>query len=413
MIDFERFTLNNGLKVLVHQDRSTPIVAFNLLYNVGSKHENPNRTGFAHLFEHLMFGGSVNIPLFDKPLEQACGDNNAFTSNDITNYYISLPKENIETAFWLESDRMLSLDFSQRSLDIQKSVVVEEFNQRYLNQPYGDVWLLLRPLAYKVHPYQWPTIGKDTQHVTDATLDDVKEFFYNHYAPNNAILCIAGDVDVENIKKLAEKWFGDIPKRDIKRDELPKEPAQTEYRRLEVKRDVPFNSIFMAFHMCNRMSPDFAATDLITDILSNGKSTRLYQNLVKEKELFSNIDSFITGDTDEGLLVITGRLNEGTSFTIAEEAINNELEQLKLKNIDSNELDKVKNRFESTFTFGLTSALEKATNLCYNELLGNANLLNETVAHYRAVSPEDIKRVAKNIFVPENCSTLIYQAKNQ
>ncbi len=413
MIDFERFTLNNGLKVLVHQDRSTPIVAFNLLYNVGSKHENPNRTGFAHLFEHLMFGGSANIPQFDKPLEQACGDNNAFTSNDITNYYITLPKENIETAFWLESDRMLSLDFSQRSLDIQKSVVVEEFNQRYLNQPYGDVWLLLRPLAYKVHPYQWPTIGKDTQHVTDATLDDVKAFFYNHYAPNNAILCIAGDVDVENIKKLADKWFGDIPKRDIKRDELPKEPAQKEYRRLEVKRDVPFNSIFMAFHMCNRMSPDFAATDLITDILSNGKSTRLYQNLVKEKELFSNIDSFITGDTDEGLLIITGRLNEETSFAAAEEAINNELEQLKLKNIDSNELDKVKNRFESTFTFGLTSALEKATNLCYNELLGNANLLNETVAHYRAVSPEDIKRVAKNIFVPENCSTLIYQAKNQ
>ena len=413
MIEFERFTLDNGLRVIVHCDKSTPITAFNLLYNVGSKHEDANRTGFAHLFEHLMFGGSENIPNFDMPVDQASGDNNAFTSNDITNYYLTFPKENIETAFWLESDRMLSLNFSQRSLDIQKSVVIEEFNQRYLNQPYGDVWLLLRPLAYKVHPYLWPTIGKEPQHIIDATLDDVKNFFFTHYAPNNAIICIAGDVDVDEIKKLATKWFGDIPKREISNKPIPKEPKQTEPRRLEVTRDVPFNSIYLAFHMCGRLNPDFPATDLITDILSNGKSTRLYQQLVKNKKIFNQIDSFITGDIEEGLLVINGRLAENVTFQKAEEAIYNVLNQFKTTLVSAHELDKVKNRFESTYTFGLTSALEKAMNLCYNELIGDANLLNQTVSQYRAVTPVDIQRVASQVLTPENCSTLYYKAREQ
>ena len=274
MILCDKFTLSNGLRVLVHKDKITPVVAVNLLYNVGSKHEDPNRTGFAHLFEHLMFGGSLNIPVYDEPLEQASGENNAFTSNDITNYYLSLPKENIETAFWLESDRMLSLAFSQKSLDVQKSVVVEEFNQRYLNQPYGDVWLLLRPLAYKVHPYQWPTIGKEPKHISEASMEEVKDFFYSHYAPNNAILCVAGDVTTAQVRELAEKWFGPIPKRTVKTNSISKEPVQTDARRLEVTRNVPYNSIYIAFHMCHKLHPDFATTDLISDILSNGKDRK-------------------------------------------------------------------------------------------------------------------------------------------
>lgn len=413
MIKFDRFTLDNGLRVIVHKDESTPIVAVNLLYNVGAKHEDPKRTGFAHLFEHLMFGGSENIPVYDEPVERASGENNAFTSNDITNYYLSLPKENLETAFWIESDRMLSLAFSQKSLDVQKNVVVEEFNQRYLNQPYGDVWLLLRPLAYKVHPYQWPTIGKEPQHIIDATLDDVKNFFYSHYAPNNAILCIAGDVTTDYIKELANKWFGPIPKREVKSKTLPIEPKQTEVRRLEVTRKVPYNSIYLAFHICNRMHPDFAPTDLLSDLLSNGKSSRLNQNLVKQQKLFSNIDAFITGDIDEGLLVITGRLNDETTFDDAESAIFKELDQLKHIPIDKYELDKVKNKFESTFTFGLTQNTEKAMNLCYNELLGDANIINETVKTYQQVTGEEINRVAGQVFTAENCSILYYKAEKE
>jgi zinc protease len=411
MIKFDRFTLPNGLKVIVHKDESTPIVAVNVLYNVGAKHEDPNRTGFAHLFEHLMFGGSENIPVYDEPVERASGENNAFTSNDITNYYLNLPKENLETAFWIESDRMLSLAFSQKSLDVQKNVVVEEFNQRYLNQPYGDVWLHLRPLAYKTHPYQWPTIGKEPQHIIDATLDDVKNFFYSHYAPNNAILCVAGDVTTDQVKELAEKWFGPIPQRDLKNKSLPTEPIQTEVRKLEITRKVPYNSIYMAFHMCNRMHADFAPTDLLSDLLSNGKSSRLIQNLVKKQSLFSNIDAFISGDIDEGLFVISGRINDETTFEDAEKAIFEELNQLKHNTIDKYELDKVKNKFEATFTFGLTQTTEKAMNLCYNELLGDANLVNETVSAYRKVKGEELNRVANQIFTPQNCSILYYKAE--
>jgi predicted Zn-dependent peptidase len=411
MIEFDRFTLQNGLRVLVHHDSSTPIASVNLLYNVGSRDEDPNRTGFAHLFEHLMFGGSVNIPSYDEPLERASGENNAFTSNDITNYYITLPKDNLETAFWLESDRMLSLNFSQRSLDVQKSVVVEEFNQRYLNQPYGDVWLMLRPLAYKVHPYQWPTIGKDPQHIIDSNLDEVKDFFFSHYAPNNAILCVSGNVTTDEIKALAEKWFGPIPGRNVKVRSLPKEPKQSEQRVLEVSRKVPFNSIYMAFHMCNRLHSDYSTTDLISDILSNGKSSRLFQSLVKDKELFSNIDAYITGDMDEGLFIVAGRLNNNVPFDTAQDTIFQELNGLK-KAVENNEIDKVKNRFESTFTFGLTNALEKAMNLCYFELLGDANKVNQVVKEYRRVTAEDVMRVSKQIFSPENSSVLLYKAEN-
>jgi len=410
MIEFKKHTLPNGLKLIIHEDYSTPIASFNLLYDVGSKDENPDKTGFAHLFEHLMFGGSLNIPVFDEHLERVGGENNAFTNNDITNYYITLPAENIETAFWLESDRMLSLAFSKKSLDVQRSVVIEEFNQRYLNQPYGDVWLNLRPLAYTTHPYMWPTIGKSPEHIKNATLNDVKDFFYSHYAPNNAILSIAGPVEPNKIIDLANKWFGPIEKRNISKRNIPQEPTQTSPRKLEVVRDVPFNAIYKAYHMCNRNHPDYAATDLLSDLLSNGKSARLYQRLVKEKQLFSNVNAYITGDIDEGLFIITGQLYPTTSFEEAENALNEEISYLHHDLISEYELEKVQNKFESNFTFEESSTLNKAMNIAFYELLGDAEKINLEVQKYRNVKPESVRNVAKMLLNENNCSTLYYKS---
>lgn len=411
MINFNKFTLENGLKVIVHNDPSTTIVAVNVLYNVGARDENPDKTGFAHLFEHLMFEGSINIPLYDGPLQLAGGENNAYTTNDITNYYITLPKENIETAFWLESDRMLGLDFSEKKLEIQKSVVIEEFNQRYLNQPYGDVFLLLRPLAYKEHPYQWATIGKDISHIKNANLEDVKNFFAHHYAPNNAILTVAGNVTTEEIKLLAEKWFGSIEKRNINTKNLPEEPKQEEPRTLEVERDVPFDAIYKAFHMSSKFDRKYYVTDLISDILANGKSSRLYQSLVKEKKLFSEINAYITGDIDEGLLIVTGKLIHGIEMPEAENAINIELQKIITDPIDNYEIEKVKNKFESVYQFGQLSALNKAIDLSYHELLGDANKINQEVEKYRSVTKEEIQTVASELFNKNNSSTLYYFSK--
>lgn len=410
MIEVIKHTLPNGLKVLIHQDFSTPIASINLLYNVGAKDENPEKTGFAHLFEHLMFGGSVNIPAYDEPVERVGGENNAFTNNDITNYYLTLPLENIETAFWLESDRMLSLAFSKKSLDVQKNVVIEEFNQRYLNQPYGDVWLNLRPLAYTKHPYMWPTIGKSTDHIKSATLTDVKDFFYSHYAPNNAILCVAGPVEPSTIIDLASRWFGPIEKRNIVERNLPKEPQQTSPRKLEVERDVPFNAIYKAYHTCSRNHTDFPAIDLMSDLLSNGKSARLYQRLVKEKQLFSNVNAYITGDIDEGLFIITGQLYPTTTYEQAEIAINEEIVALQNEPVSVYELEKVQNKFESNFTFEETSVLNKAMNLAFYELLGDANNINLEVQKYRSVTPEHIQTIARKTLKEDNCSTLYYKS---
>lgn len=408
MISFEKFTLSNGLKVIVHQDISTPIVAFNLLYDVGARDENENQTGFAHLFEHLMFGGSINIPNFDEPLQKVGGENNAFTSNDITNYYITLPKENLETAFWLESDRMLSLAFTEKSLEVQRQVVVEEFKQNYLNQPYGDVWLLLRPLAYEKHPYKWATIGKEINHIENATMDDVKSFFHQFYLPNNAILSVAGNITIDEIKHLTEKWFGSIPKGKKSDRNLPKEPLQNDPRRLEVKRNVPANAIFKTYKMCSKTHPDFYATDLITDILSQGNSSKLYISLVKEQKLFSNINAYVLGSFDEGLLIISGNLSENTSFEAAENAIIEELEKLKKWPVNEKELQKVKNKIESIQAFSETNVLNKAMNLAINELLGDANKVNTDIENYRKVTVEDVLRLSNQLFNENNCSTLIY-----
>ena len=411
MIKFDRFTLNNGLRVIVHHDKTTPVVAFNVLYNVGARDENPNKTGFAHLFEHLMFEGSKNIPSYDTPLQKAGGENNAFTNNNITNYYITIPKDNLETAFWLESDRMLELALTQEKLDIQKKVVIEEFKQRYLNQPYGDWNLLLRPLAYKKHPYQWPTIGKEISHIEDATLSDVKNFFFKHYAPNNAVLVVAGNITTNEIKKLAEKWFGDIPKRNITEKKIPAEPRQTEHRFSEVNRPVPLNTIFQAYHMVDRKSPDYYATDLISDILSNGKSARLNQHLIKEQKLFSNINAYISGDTDPGLFIITGNLNQGVSFKKGQDAIRNELDLLINTLVENNELKKVQNKVEANLIYSELNILNKAMNLASFELLGDANLINSETMNYQNISPLQIQKVAKELFRHNNCSELFYHAQ--
>ena len=411
MIHFERFILDNGLKVIIHNDPSTAVVAFNLLYNVGSRDENPERTGFAHLFEHLMFEGSSNIPSYDTPLQKAGGENNAFTSNDITNYYITIPKENIETAFWLESDRMLRLDFSEKKLAIQKNVVSEEFNQRYLNEPYGDAFLFLRPLAYKVHPYQWPTIGKDISQIQEASLDEVRDFFLHHYAPNNAVLSIVGSVTAQEIKPLAEKWFGQIPKREIRQRNITPEPEQKEARTLTLERTVPFNAIFKAFHMSSKHEKSYYATDLISDLLANGKSSRLYQQLVKNKKLFSDINAYITGDIDPGLLIVNGKLMHNVNIEQAEQAIQDELNQLIKGNIKDYEIEKVKNKFESVYQFSQISSLNKAMNLANFELLGDADLINHEIEKYRSVTKDEVIQTAKKLFRKENSSTLYYLSK--
>lgn len=413
MIKFEKFELKNGLKVIVHQDETTPIVAFNLLYNVGARDEDENKTGFAHLFEHLMFGGSVNIPNFDEPLQFVGGDNNAFTSNDITNYYITVPKNNLETAFWLESDRMLSLAFTEKSLEVQRQVVIEEFKQTCLNQPYGDVWSLLRPMVYKKHPYQWATIGKEIAHIENATMNDVKAFFFKHYLPCNAILSIAGNVTTKEIKALSEKWFGNIPSGEKPLRNLPLEPIQTEERRLRVERDVPANAIFKAFRMCKKTDDEFYATDLLSDILSNGSSARLYQALVKNNPLFSEISAYVMGSFDEGMFIISGNLQENTSFDEAEKAIEKELENIKKTLVAEHELTKVKNKIISSHEFAETSVLNKAMNLAIAELLGDANDVNFENEKYSKVTPEDINKVAKKILVSTNCSTLIYAKKTE
>lgn len=410
MIQVNRYTLANGLRIVHNEDDSTQMVALNLLYDVGARDEDPSHTGFAHLFEHLMFGGSLHIPDYDTPVQNAGGENNAWTNNDITNYYITLPHQNVETGFWLESDRMFSLDFSPKSLEVQRQVVIEEFKQRNLNQPYGDASHLLRELAYESHPYRWPTIGKEIAHIAQATLEEVKDFFYRFYAPNNAILAVTGHIPFEETVRLAEKWFGPIPARKIPPRKLPAEKPQTAVRRKTVERKVPVDAIYMAFHMSNRMHPDYYVYDMITDILSNGRSSRFIQSLVQEQKLFTSIDAYISGSLDEGLLHVTGKPVEGVSLEQAEEAIWKELEKMKTVPVSEQELEKVKNRYESEQIFNNINYLNVATNLAFFELTGKAEDINEEVGKYRAVTAEQIQATSARCFVPENCSILYYKA---
>lgn len=410
MILFDRFVLDNGLRVLVHEDHSTPMAVVNVLYDVGARDENPEKTGFAHLFEHLMFGGSIHIPDYDEPLQRAGGENNAYTTNDLTNYYCQVPAENIETAFWLESDRMLSLAFSKKSLDVQRKVVCEEFKEHYLNKPYGDVWHKMRELAYTTHPYRWMTIGKELSHVENAHIDDVKHFFFKHYRPVNAILVVTGHVTTEQVKRLAGKWFGDIPMGEKYHRNLPQEPAQTAARKLEIHSAVPLDAFIKTWHMDARLSKGYYAADMITEILGGGGSSRLYQSLVKEKQLFSNLDCYHFGSMDAGLLAVEGKLVKGVKMEDAAAAVDAEISKLQATVISEQELQKVKNKTESVIAFEDMSIMSRANSLAMYELLGDAEMMNTELQKYQDITAEDIQTYCKQIFRKENSNTLLYYA---
>ncbi len=412
MIQFYRYELENGLRILIYPDYSTPMVAMDICYHVGAKNEDPSRTGFAHLFEHLMFGGSKNIPDYDLPLQQAGGENNAYTTNDLTNYYLTLPKANLETGFWLESDRMLELAFSEESLNVQRNVVIEEFKQRNLNQPYGDVWALLRGMAYQVHPYNWPTIGKEISHIADATLDEVKSFFYRFYAPDNACLVLSGNVDIDLSLRLAEKWFGPVPNRGVKKPDIPVEPEQTAFREQTVERQVPDTALYMAFHMADRRSREYYVCDLISDVLSNGNSSRLFQKLVKDERLFIELDAYISGDHDPGLFIVSGKLSQGVSIDKAKAAVWKELEKMQQEPVLATELEKVKNKLEANHVYSQMNYLNMAQELATFENIEKAELINGQLDFYRSIVPADLMQTAQKLFRHENCSQLNYLAKS-
>lgn len=411
MIHFERFQLENGLTVIVHKDLSTPMAVVDVLYDVGARDEDPSRTGFAHLFEHLMFGGSINIPDYDEPLQLAGGENNAYTTNDLTNYYCQLPSENLETAFWLESDRMLSLAFSEKSLNVQRKVVCEEFKEHYLNKPYGDAWHIMREMAYKQHPYRWMTIGKELSHIEEARLDDVKAFFFKHYTPANAILVVAGNVKTDEVKRLAEHWFGDIPSGQKYQRNVPREPEQSEARRTVVKKNVPLDAFYKCWHMPARREQHYYTVDLITDILGGSTSSRLFQTLVKEKKLFSNIECYHFGCLDNGLLTIEGKLVKGVKPEDAEAAVEEVLDGLRNNKVEEKELQKVKNKTESLMAFEDMTLMNRANSLAFYELLGDAELMNSELQNYNRVSADDILAQSRKIFAEANSNTLYYLAQ--
>lgn len=411
MIEYDRFVLDNGLRVLVHEDHSTPMAVVNIMYDVGARDENPEKTGFAHLFEHLMFGGSVNIPDYDEPLQRAGGENNAYTTHDLTNYYCQVPAENIETAFWLESDRMLSLAFGEKSLAVQKKVVSEEFKEHYINKPYGDVWHKMRELAYTTHPYRWMTIGKELSHVEKVNMDDVKHFFFKHYRPVNAILVVAGHVQLENIKQLAEKWFGDIPMGEKYNRHLPAEPRQTEARESAIYGNVPLDAFIKTWHMDARLDKGYYVMELATEILGGGSSSRLFQSLVKEKQLFSGLDCYHFGSIDNGLLAVEGKLVKGVDMETAAKAVDEEIEKMRSTQVSELELQKVKNKTESVIAFEDMGIMSRANSLAMYELLGDAQLMNTELQKYQEVTVEDILQYSKEIFSAGNSNTLFYHSK--
>ncbi|MFN3793680.1 MAG: M16 family metallopeptidase [Chitinophagaceae bacterium] len=411
MIQFERFVLDNGLRVLVHEDPSTPMAVVNVLYDVGARDEDPNKTGFAHLFEHLMFGGSIHIPDYDEPLQRAGGENNAYTTNDLTNYYCQVPAQNLETAFWLESDRMLSLAFSEKSLDVQRKVVCEEFKEHYINKPYGDIWHKMRELAYKVHPYRWMTIGKELSHVEKAHIDDVKAFFFKHYRPVNAILVVAGNVQVEQVKQLAAKWFGPIPMGDQYVRNLPQEPVQTAARRQVVEADVPVDAFLATWHMDARLDKGYYIADLITEVLGGGASSRLYQQLVKEQRLFASIDCYHFGTIEKGLVAVDGKLAEGVAIETAEAAVQAVLQQVQEAAISEQELQKVKNKTESVIAFEDMNVMSRANSLAFYELLGDAQLMNDELQRYQEITAADIRSYSQQLFAQTNSNVLHYLRK--
>lgn len=411
MIKYKQITLQNGLTVIVNRDTASKMAAVNILYKVGARNEQPHRTGLAHLFEHLMFRGTHNVPDFDTPVQMACGENNAFTNNDYTDFYITLPKDNIETALWLESDRMTGLNLSAEACEIEKRVVIEEFRQRYLNQPYGDVNMLLRQMAYTTHPYRWATIGLTPDHIAEASQEEIHTFYHDFYHPSNAILSVSGDIDEEQVFALAHKWFGSIADTPHSPTPIPAEPVQTAARRLRVERDVPATTIVIAFHMGNRRSKDFFLGDITSDVLAGGDSARLYEHLIKQKNIFASVNAYISGDVDEGLFVITGQLLPSTSEQEAEQALWEEIRLLQTTFVSDYELEKVKNKFEANTLFGELNVMNKAMNLGYYSMIGDLPLINREVDIYRSITKQEIADFALRTFREENSSTLIYCAR--
>ena len=413
MIQYKEFTLENGLEVIVHEEPDTEMAVLNVLYKVGSRDEDPKKTGFAHLFEHLMFGGSKNVPSYDEPLQKVGASNNAYTTPDITNYYVTIPANNLETAFWLESDRMLSLSFDPKVLEVQRKVVIEEFKQRYLNQPYGDVWLKLRPLAYQKHPYQWATIGKEISHIEEATMDDVRSFFSKYYVPNNAVLVVAGKVTEEEVRTLCEKWFGPIPKGQPVENKYTEEGYHQGKKALEVHANVPGSAIYKAYHIPARNHPDYYHFDMISDLLGRGKSSRLYERLVKEEKAFNSISCYLTGSADPGLIVISGKLANGTKLADAESLINTVVKEFLDEELTDSELQKVKNKAESSLVFSETELLNRATNLAYFKFLGDVEMINKEVEHIRVVDGDRLRKLANEYLSEENSAVMYYHAEKE
>lgn len=405
--------LKNGLRLLHYHDVNTQMVAVNIMYNVGSKHEHPDHTGFAHLFEHLMFAGSAHVPDFDEVVQRASGENNAWTNTDVTNYYISLPAHNLETALYLESDRMLALNINQESLDVQKQVVAEEFKQRFLNQPYGDASLLMRPMVYGEHPYAWPTIGKKLEHIEAFCLDDVRAFYDKFYAPNNAVLAICGHVSFEKAIELTEKWFGDIPAKDLACKPLSAVERQHSPRRMEVTRQVPMDALYKYWHAPAVSEAGYQACDLLTDILAGGRSARLFQRLVKDRRKFSALDIYVGGEAEKGggSIQFCGKPLIGVSIEKAEQALLEELQLMATEAVSAEELQKVKNKFESAFLFRNTNCLHIATQICWYELMGDAEQYLKDFHQTLQLQASDLQAMAAQVFCEDNCSTLYYRAE--
>lgn len=412
MIQFETFTLDNGLQIILNQDNKTPLVAVNLLYNVGAKNEQPSATGFAHLFEHLMFSGSKNFSSYDDAAQMMGAESNAFTNNDFTNYYITLPSEFLGHALDLEADRMQFLNINQKSLDVQRKVVVEEFKQRYINQPYGDLWKEIRELAYKKHPYRWQTIGMDISHIENADLEQVRTFYDNYYQASNAILALSGNVSLEKAKAEVEQAFGNIAFKQVVFTPYEQEPKQTEVRQKTVYREVPSNVICLIFPMSDRRSKDYYAQDLLSDVLSNGKSSRMYTRLVVEQKLFTEINAFISGDDDAGLFIVMGKYCDEVSIQEGETAIWRELESICKDPITEQELQKMKNKNEASATFSNMKILDKAMNLAYFAHLGQTNLINEERKIYNDVNIATLQQTAKQMFFENKYSILYYLKSN-
>ena len=425
-LQFQRHILANGLRLIVHEDHSTPLASCNVVYNVGSRDENPDMTGMAHLFEHFMFTGSRNIADFDAQLQRVGAINNAYTTQDITHYYITLPAVNIEHALWLESDRMLELAFQQEKLDIQKHVVIEEFKENFLNRPYGDMWMLYNQFYFQKHPYQWLPIGKEISHIEKVTMDNMKAFFYTFYRPNNAVLTISGNVKFEEIVPLVEKWFGAIPAgpvssvetrhgtslQDTREKQFPQEDPPTQHRLFEVHRKVPADMLFKGWPTCGRLDSDFYAYDMLSDLFGSGQSSYLYKKFVMEEAVFTDISAYITGTLDPGIFIIGGRPAEGVSIEEADQKLNDFLYQLPENCISAHDLQKVKNRVESIILQNDIKIEDRSSSLAVAESFSCAEDFNDETNRYFAVTEEQINTLCHNIFRQEQEATMFYRTIN-